>query len=118
MQLRIALGSAFLVLVALLVYGLARPLPVVPLIVPIGSHASPEEFARSQVPPHLSLRVLVKRVRQQRYRDPGRAVRLPTYVGRQREPHDNCSDVRREPGRRQDLKDSRMRPALSRARAA
>ena len=60
MTLRIALGSALLALVALLIYGLAQPLPVAPVIVPIGAHASPEEFARSQVPSHLALRVLVE----------------------------------------------------------
>jgi hypothetical protein len=60
MRVRIALGTGLL-LIGLIVYGLAQPLPFVPLIFPIGSHASAAAFAESQTAPGLTLRVLVER---------------------------------------------------------
>jgi hypothetical protein len=42
-------------------WSIAQPLPLVPLILPIGAHASPEAFARSQVPVALSACITVER---------------------------------------------------------
>lgn len=49
-----------LTLVALIGWALAQPLPYVPLILPIGAHASPEDFARSQAAPGQDVRVTVE----------------------------------------------------------
>jgi hypothetical protein len=67
MSARIALltGAA---LIGLIAYGLAQPLPFVPLFVPIGAHASAGAFAESQGAPGLTQRVLLERE--------GRAVAL------------------------------------------
>ena len=52
---------AALGLAALSGWGLAQPLPFVPLILPIGAHASPEDFARSQAAAGQVVRVSVER---------------------------------------------------------
>jgi hypothetical protein len=52
---------AVLMLGALGTWSLAQPLPFVPLILPIGAHASPEAFARSRVPVALSNCITVER---------------------------------------------------------
>lgn len=48
-------------LTALSAWGLAQPLPFVPLILPIGAHASPVDFARSQAGPGQLARATLER---------------------------------------------------------
>lgn len=57
---RRAVVLAALILAALSGWGLAQPLPFVPLILPIGAHASPEDFARSQAAAGQVVRVTVE----------------------------------------------------------
>ena len=53
-------GALLLVLVLLLGWGLAQPIPVLPIFVPIGAHASPQAYAQSQEPT-LPIRASVER---------------------------------------------------------
>lgn len=58
---RRGLVLAMTLVLALAGWGLAQPMPFIPLILPIGAHASPSAFARSQVDERLPLLATAER---------------------------------------------------------